>query len=291
MTQRTPLVLLCCEEMSITPTSIRTSSPCHVRTKFGNRNEFYYNRNEFYYICVPYFVRFRCSLECHLGLDMRISNPYIEDDTFQTHICAKDEKIHYKHNNKMKIKDIIIVSFLALPILAHGDESVQQIISRAESGNADAQFQLGTMYIDGDVVKKDTATAAKWFLKAANQEVLAAQYYMGYAYRDGVGVPQNYKESAKWFRKAAEKGLSDAQYELGCLYIDGNGVPQNFVLAARWFERAAKQGHVDSQFLLGSMYAEGKGVPQNLAEATKWLKEAAKQGDEEALKLLKKIGN
>ncbi|MDO4440771.1 MAG: sel1 repeat family protein, partial [Moraxella sp.] len=37
----------------------------------------------------------------------------------------------------------------------------------AEQGNADAQFNLGNMYDNGNGVKQDYAQAVRWFRKAA----------------------------------------------------------------------------------------------------------------------------
>jgi hypothetical protein len=46
---------------------------------------------------------------------------------------------------------------------------------------------------------------------AAAQGYAEAQYNMGVMYRDGEGVSQDYAEAAKWFRKAAEQGDANAE--------------------------------------------------------------------------------
>ena len=47
---------------------------------------------------------------------------------------------------------------------------------KAEAGDAEAQSNLGTMYILGEVVPRDTAEAVKWLRKAADQGNARAQY-------------------------------------------------------------------------------------------------------------------
>ena len=47
--------------------------------------------------------------------------------------------------------------------MADGNSLEQQ----AQSGNVDAQFQLGVQYLYGTNVDKDTSKAAEWFTKAA----------------------------------------------------------------------------------------------------------------------------
>ena len=48
----------------------------------------------------------------------------------------------------------------------------------AEAGNADAQYKLGVLYIQGRGVEKDYAKAREWFEKAAAQGDVRARYYL-----------------------------------------------------------------------------------------------------------------
>lgn len=50
--------------------------------------------------------------------------------------------------------------------------------------------------------------------KAANQGNADAQYQLGLRYFNGNGVRRNYTKAASWFRKAAEQGNTHAQYQL-----------------------------------------------------------------------------
>ena len=78
--------------------------------------------------------------------------------------------------------------------------------------------------------------------KAAEQGDAEAQYNLGVRYANGEGVPEDYKEAVKWFRKAAEQGTAKAQCNLGIRYANGEGVPKNYVEAYKWFLLAAAQG-------------------------------------------------
>ena len=54
--------------------------------------------------------------------------------------------------------------------LEHGDKSaLVELIAFGNAGNADAQFNLGGLYLDGKVVPKDIVGAANWYKKAAEQ--------------------------------------------------------------------------------------------------------------------------
>ena len=76
----------------------------------------------------------------------------------------------------------------------------------AEKGNADAQYNLGDMYVEG-------------------QELI-----------------QNYKQAAKWYRKAAKQGHEHAQHKLGVMYGKGQGVLQDYVKAHMWLNLSASRG-------------------------------------------------
>jgi hypothetical protein len=108
----------------------------------------------------------------------------------------------------------------------------------AEKGDADAQYFLGTLYIEGTGVEQNDATAFLWFQRSANQGNAAAQYNLGASYATGAGVGKSDVEAAKWFRRAADQGMPFAQLNLGLLYAAGNGVPQDSVEAFKWLELA-----------------------------------------------------
>ena len=167
-------------------------------------------------------------------------------------------------------------------VLAQDSEKFQEVLSRAEQGDAPAQAMLGLMYANGEGVPEDDAEAVKWCRKAAEQGNAAAQYNLAFMYANGEGVPENDAEAVKWYRKAAEQGNAAAQYNLAFMYANGEGVPENDAEAVRWYRKAAEQGDADAQSNLGLMYANGEGVPEDDAEAVKWYRKAAEQGDASA---------
>jgi FOG: TPR repeat, SEL1 subfamily len=149
------------------------------------------------------------------------------------------------------------------------------ISNAAKQGDADAQNNLGLMYIKGNGVPQDYAEAAKWFRKAAEQGFARAQYNLGIIYQTGNGVPQDYAEAIKWYLNAAEQGYADAQNNLGLMYQNGEGVMQDYAKTIKWWLKAAEQGHAYAQYNLGLIYSSGL---QDYAEAARWLLKSAEQG-------------
>lgn len=118
--------------------------------------------------------------------------------------------------------------------------------SLAEQGDAQAQTNLGFMYITGQGVALDNNQAVYWFSKAAGQGYASAQYNLGLSYHNGKGVTKDETKAVGWYRKAAEQGIALAQLNLGLSYHDGKGVTKDESQAVYWFRKAAEQGNANA---------------------------------------------
>ena len=117
------------------------------------------------------------------------------------------------------------------------------------------------------------AEAVSWYRIAADQGDADAQYNLGTMYRDGEGVPRDYAEALKWFRRAADQEHARAQYTLGVMYDVGRGVTQDYVLAHMWFNLcAAKYKPIWNCAKIRAEVAE-KMTPSQIAEAHKLARE------------------
>ncbi len=158
--------------------------------------------------------------------------------------------------------------------------ALQLLKPLAEQGDAQAQFNLGLMYFNGNGVAQDYKTAVKWYTLAAAQGVASAQYNLGLMFEEGNGVAQDYKTAVKWYTLAAEQGYAHAQNNLGNKLIDGQGVAQDYNAAFKWYTLAAEQGNAFAQYNLGLMY----GNAQDYVKAHMWWNIAAIDGNSDALK-------
>src|SRR5580765_3633016 len=87
--------------------------------------------------------------------------------------------------------------------------------SKADHGDAEAQFRLGLNFANAAGAAQDYAQAAVWYLKAADQSHALAQFNLGVMYARGQGVPMDEAKACGWIRLAAQQGDAGAQYELG----------------------------------------------------------------------------
>ena len=170
---------------------------------------------------------------------------------------------------------LLAATILTLLATASLSADIASLRKRAEAGDAEAQFNIGSMYENGSGVKQDYVEAAKWYRKAAERGDARAQYNLGILNQNGWGVPQDVTEAVKWYRKAAVQGSAAAQYNLGFMYLNGTGVPQDYAEAEKWYRKAAEQGDVDALQILGLAYYLGKWVPQDFVQSYFWFSLAA----------------
>ena len=156
---------------------------------------------------------------------------------------------------------------------------------RKGAEGVDAQFavMLGCAYLFGHCrLAKDASAAASWFTRAADLGDADAQFNLGVAYRDGEGVERDHAEALRRFRQAAEQGRSEVQSAIGFAYYNGRGVPVDFERAAHYWRLGAKGGNAYAMAALGECYRDGKGVKRSLHAARKWLLRAKEAGYDDA---------
>ena len=158
----------------------------------------------------------------------------------------------------------------------------------AMHGNEAAQFSLGCMYASGQGVPRDYQEAVQWYRLASAQGSPGAQFNLGWMYDHGQGVTRDYQEAVQWYRLAAVQGLAIAQTQLGVRYSAGWGVAKDYQAALKWFRLAAAQRDPGGQFHLGWMYDSGQGVDQDYHEAVHWYHLSAAQGYGPAMTVLER---
>lgn len=135
-----------------------------------------------------------------------------------------------------------------------GDFAAARAIWTAEAtaGDAEAAFNLGWMYQNGDGVGKDLHAAFRWYEMSAEAGLAQAEAQVGFMYGNGVGVKRDIKEAIVWTGKAAKQGhkqskanLGEMQAYLAAAYFSGNeelGLPANPVKSYMWSVLASENG-------------------------------------------------
>jgi hypothetical protein len=92
--------------------------------------------------------------------------------------------------------------------------------------------------------------------KFASQGDADAQWQMGVRFHNGEGVPHDDAQAIQWFRRAAEQGHVTAQATLGAYYWAGRGVPQDLSQAYFWSALALAQGDENSKSRLEGLASQ-----------------------------------
>src|SRR5438874_13835835 len=87
---------------------------------------------------------------------------------------------------------VVVLALSCLSFEGEGQESVgdarldvTEVRTKAEKGDAQAQFDLGFMYDEGKSVERDSTEATKWYRKAAEQGFAKAQLNLAAMYESG----------------------------------------------------------------------------------------------------------
>jgi TPR repeat protein len=165
--------------------------------------------------------------------------------------------------------------------LAKQQTSTQDVLTRAEHGDADAQCEVGEWYAGGYGVPKDDTKARDWYRRAAQQGHAKAQATLGsdlyYATLNHQLPSETYAEAFRWLTQAAEQGQAMAQADLANMYAFGRGVPEDWSKKIYWDTQAAEQGHEGAAKSLSDDYWYGRpGVPKDPANAYYWMKIGAR---------------
>ncbi|HSR63009.1 MAG TPA: hypothetical protein VLN56_06355, partial [Gammaproteobacteria bacterium] len=188
--------------------------------------------------------------------------------------------------------------------------SFDDTLSLAVEGNPGSQYELATMYYQGDGVERDLEQAFIWYRRAAQQGNSDAQFNLGNMYLLGEGTSQSDSKAKDWFEQAAAQGHGAAEENLANLQIvvaseDESPAeviaveeiqPKETVVETSDPEPIKKTASVtkeeleaatepvtsgdpgEDSYTRGMAYAYGEGAQQNYEMAFKYFQHAAEQG-------------
>ncbi len=191
------------------------------------------------------------------------------------------------------------------------DMAMENLMEKAQSGDANAEYDIGRRYYFGEYYNQDIPAGLRWLELAAKQHHVQAQsilcqyYYPRLAeyphyteniitwaahaaHRDdvealaiwgeilitGLGSQGASADCIYYLQKATNQHHLRASYLLGTLYLHGKWTAQDTNQARYWIESSAKQGYKPSQELFSDMYRQGIGISQNATEAEFWEKQS-----------------
>ncbi|MEQ9200605.1 MAG: tetratricopeptide repeat protein, partial [Rhodospirillales bacterium] len=126
----------------------------------------------------------------------------------------------------------------------------------AQAGDRRAQYELGRLYERGKgrILRRDFASAIKWYSAAAEQAYPEAYYALGVMSENGDGMRQDYLQALRYYNFAVRyAGLPKAYFAIGQMYFHGRGVPQDYLKAIESYIAAARGGYAPAQYVYGAL--------------------------------------
>src|SRR5690606_12453280 len=148
---------------------------------------------------------------------------------------------------------------------------------------ANAYVSLGHYYLTGianSPVRRDTDRAYGLISYAASYFGDAdAQYLLARLYLEGTGTPKDVRRGARWLGLAANKGQHEAQALLGRMLFHGEGVPKQRAHGLMWLTlgRDAAAGADDGWIVQSYEDASARATDDERASAQTLLQEWLKQ--------------
>ena len=187
------------------------------------------------------------------------NNQVHSQPTFLTHpwlVTGEDDRAWQIYFPDSQPKTILISPPAEASAIRLPEEKIffsQELLRKAEGGDADAQYALGVAYCRGQGISQDFAEAVRWYTRAAEQGNANAQCNLGMHWFKGEGTERDMKKAVDWWEKAANQGNAKAQCNLGECYHEGKGVEKDPKKAVEWWKKSADQGNLAAQMYLKYM--------------------------------------
>ncbi len=154
----------------------------------------------------------------------------------------------------------------------------------AITGNAEAQFMIGEMYL---FHFENNAQAVYWYKLAAEQSHEWAKIRLQELVTEEGNI-----EALDWLEKFANQGDERMLFILAEIYEQGRGISKNHAKALIYYIKSAEKGNAEAQkrqqnieagngeaqYHLALMYEEGREIQQNNNQFLYWLTQAAERG-------------
>ena len=160
-------------------------------------------------------------------------------------------------------------------INASNAPTFDEIKAKAEKGDAEAQFELGT-----NLWWTDETKAMAWLLKAAAQNHRTACFFAGVYFSTSGSPDYNPSKAFEFYSRGARLGDAGCEFFAGQAYVFGDGTTTNIAEGIKWIGKAADQDYALAAYSLAEWYYKGTFGSKNLTNAIYWYEKAAAQTDD-----------
>ncbi len=168
------------------------------------------------------------------------------------------------------IKRILIVFLLSVCFSAFAKPSLDEVMTKANQGDAEYQFYLAEKYRSGDEVEKSLDKTIEWHKKAVKNGNNNSDYLLGIIYLTSDLKHRDLAKSITHLKAANAKSPQIANQWLKWFTIFDLKAKEDLTLSKADYEKAAEKGDQQALFLLGVMsYLSIEGT-QDIDKAIKY---------------------
>ena len=157
---------------------------------------------------------------------------------------------------------------------------------KAEGGDAEAAFYLGSEFFYGENGRvRNHTLAAYWFKKAADKGIPEAQFNYASCLESGLGVKADLAAAFSWYKKSADQDFAPAVFRIARFYATGlPGKNGNFLLkpdrkaAVDLLEKLAGEEFMPAEIELAAMLMGRSNPVEDHVRAFALLSKAVKRG-------------
>jgi TPR repeat protein len=132
-------------------------------------------------------------------------------------------------------------------------------------------------------------TAVVWYMEMAKSGDADAQYNLGSVYETGFGVQADPDEAVRWYKEAAEQDHQLAQLKLGIMYILGEGTRQSSIKGTNLVRSAADNGNKFAEMLYEKVLSPDVVRDMSAEEIIKKIRPSIDLGEKKSIKKLTAI--
>jgi putative methionine-R-sulfoxide reductase with GAF domain len=140
----------------------------------------------------------------------------------------------------------LVLGYLVGPMIgrrgAPSAQASQQLLVEAASAPSGQSATDQRLVDQRSAAQRPRPKSLAELRKLADQGDAEAQWQMGVRFHNGEGVPHDDAQAMQWFQRAAERGHVTAQGALGAYYFAARGVPKDLSKAYFWSVIAMAQG-------------------------------------------------
>lgn len=213
----------------------------------------------------------------HLATATAVDTPTLIRTLEDAKLACENDIVDHPEEPRLKFQ-------LARILLADdmNDEGLTLMRQVADQGYPVAQYWIGLIYREGNLVPQDNEVAAQWYARSAESGNPYAMYNLAVMKRRGTGVETDLVGAVALYQSAADLGHVSAMANLGTMHLKGLGTPQDDDAAFTLMRLAAQLGSMDAMYNMGFFYETGIGTTKDIDAALEWYGEAANLGDDDA---------